>query len=47
MHSKVRATTGADVKATIIRVQWFEKTKQRSNNARENVTILLGGRAIP
>jgi len=42
--STVRATTRADVRPTIIRVQGFEMTKQKHNNATENVTILLGRR---
>jgi hypothetical protein len=40
--STVRATTRADVRPTIIRVQGFEMTKQKHNNATKKVTILLG-----
>ena len=39
--STVRATTRADVRPTITRVQGFEMTKQKHNNETENVTILL------
>jgi hypothetical protein len=42
MHPTVRATTGADVTATIIRVQSFEITYPKSDSATENVTNLLG-----
>ena len=40
--STVRATTRDDVRPTTIRVQGFETTKQKHNNATKNVTILLG-----
>ena len=41
-HSMVRATTRADVRPTIICAKRFEVTKQKHNNATENVTILWG-----
>ena len=42
MHHKVKASKGNDVSATNNRVQRFEITKPKSNNATENVTILSG-----
>jgi hypothetical protein len=41
-HDMIRATTRAEVVPTVIRVQWFEMTKEKHNSPTENVIILLG-----